>query len=280
MFNWVGTLANMGVGFFFAPFILHRLGDAAYGVWVLAISVVGYLGLLDLGMQSSVLRFVSKGHTTGDHQGSSDAISAALWVRLQLSSVGLLLSAGLAAVFPIWFKVPPVLASDARRAILLIGLTTAIAMTFGVASAVLSGLNRYDLQNYVGLTQTAVRVTGIVIVLRTGHGIVAIAVCELIATMISSVLLVFYRTPPLPLNSGTAAEAKERDAPEALGLQLLRFSDDDCSPTGLPGGQSRCRCVRLGNCGYLLRYRELTLSIRQPDRRLDRWDIRPCCKYL
>jgi O-antigen/teichoic acid export membrane protein len=191
VFNWVGTLANMGVGFFFAPFILHRLGDAAYGVWVLAISVVGYLGLLDLGMQSSVLRFVSKGHTTGDHQGSSDAISAALWVRLQLSSVGLLLSAGLAAVFPIWFKVPPALASDARRAILLIGLTTAIAMSFGVASAVLSGLNRYDLQNYVGLTQTAVRVTGIVFVLRTGHGIVAIAVCELIATVISSVLLVF-----------------------------------------------------------------------------------------
>ena len=43
VFNWLGTLANMAVGFFFAPFILHRLGDAAYGVWVLAISVVGYL---------------------------------------------------------------------------------------------------------------------------------------------------------------------------------------------------------------------------------------------
>ncbi len=191
LFNWLGTLANMAVGFFFAPFILHRLGDAAYGVWVLAISVVGYLSLLDLGMQSSVLRFVSKGHTTGDHQASSEALSAALWIRLQLSGVGLLLSAGLAAVFPIWFKVPPALASDARKAILLIGLTTAIAMSFGVASAVLSGLNRYDLQNYVGLTQTAIRVTGIVIALRTGHGIVAIAACELVATIVSSALLVF-----------------------------------------------------------------------------------------
>ncbi len=49
-------------------------------------------------MQSSVLRFVSKGHTKGDHQGASDAISAALWVRLQISALALLLSAGLAAV--------------------------------------------------------------------------------------------------------------------------------------------------------------------------------------
>ncbi|WP_433966259.1 hypothetical protein [Tunturiibacter gelidiferens] len=107
LFNWLGTLANMAVGFFFAPFILHRLGDAAYGVWVLAISVVGYLGLMDLGLQSSVLRFVSKGHTTGDHQGSSEAISAALWVRLQIGAVCLVLSFGLAVIFPLWFKVPP-----------------------------------------------------------------------------------------------------------------------------------------------------------------------------
>jgi O-antigen/teichoic acid export membrane protein len=180
----------MAVGFFFAPFILHRLGDVAYGVWVLAISVVSYLGLLDLGMQSSVLRFISKGHTKGDHQGASDALSAALWVRLQISVVVMLLSAGLAAVFPVFFKVPADLASDARISILLIGLTTALTMSRGVAGGVLSGLNRYDLTNMVNLASTAVRIVGIVIVLNTGHGIVAIAVCELVSGLVGNVLLI------------------------------------------------------------------------------------------
>jgi O-antigen/teichoic acid export membrane protein len=190
MFNWLGTLANMAVGFFIAPFILHRLGDVAYGVWVLAISVVGYLSLLDMGMQSSVLRFVSKGHTRGDHEASSDAISAALWVRLQLSVLALLLSSGLAAIFPMLFKIPVALASDARKAIMIIGVTTAVTMSVGVVSAVLSALNRYDLQNYVSLTQTAIRVIGVVAVLRTGHGIVAIALCELSAAIVGNILLV------------------------------------------------------------------------------------------
>ena len=63
LFNWFGTIASMAVGFFLSPFILHRLGNVAYGVWVLAISVVAYLNFLDLGMQNSVLRFVSKGYT-------------------------------------------------------------------------------------------------------------------------------------------------------------------------------------------------------------------------
>ena len=191
LFNWLGTIANMAVGFFLSPFILHRLGDVAFGVFVLANSVVAYLGLLDLGMQSSVLRFVSKGHTKGDHEGASEAISAALWVRLQVSALALLLSAGIALVFPHIFKVPADLANDARKAILLIGVVTAISMSVGVVGGVISALNRYDLQNYVNLTQTAIRVVGVVFVLRSGHGIVGIALSELVATVVGNVLLVW-----------------------------------------------------------------------------------------
>ena len=190
-FNWFGTIANMAVGFFLSPFIVHRLGNVAFGVWVLAISVVAYLGLLDLGMQSAVLRFVSKGHTQNDHQGASEAISAALWVRLQISALILMLSVGLAAVFPHIFKIPAELAGDARKAIVLIGVKTAITMSIGVVAGVLSALNRYDLQTYATLVQTAVRVVGVVAVLRTGHGIVAIAVCELIAVLVYNALLVW-----------------------------------------------------------------------------------------
>jgi len=191
LFNWFGTIANLAVGFFLSPFIIHRLGNVAYGVWVLAIGVVAYLGLLDLGMQSAVLRFVSKGHTQNDHQGASEALSAALWVRLQISALILLLSVGLAAVFPLIFKVPVELAGDARKAILLTGAKMAITMSIGVVAGVLSALNRYDLQNYLSMVQTAVRVIGVVAVLRTGHGIVAIAVCELIAVLIYNSLLVW-----------------------------------------------------------------------------------------
>ena len=69
--NWFATGATLAAGFFLAPFVVHRLGNVAYGVWVLAISTVNYLTLLDLGMRSSVLRFVSKGHTQQDHEGAS-----------------------------------------------------------------------------------------------------------------------------------------------------------------------------------------------------------------
>ncbi len=188
LFNWIGTIANMAAGFFLAPFILHRLGNVAYAVWVLVVSLVGYLGLLDLGMQSSIIRFVSQGRTKGDHELASDAASAALWVRIQISALAVLLSCAMAAAFPYLFKVPEELTRDARIAILLIGATTAITMSLGAVGAVISALNRYDLQNCVSLVQTGIRVGGVVWVLRTGHGIVAIAVCEFMATLVSKLL--------------------------------------------------------------------------------------------
>ncbi len=189
--NWFATIATLAVGFLLAPFVVHRLGNVAYGVWVLAISSVSYLGILDLGMASSVVRFVSKGHATQDHQGASEALSAVLWVRLQIAAVIMALSGGLAAVFPRMFQVPAALAVDAREAILIIGITATISMSFGVFSSVLSALNRYDLRSYVTLAQLAIRVIGVVAVLRAGRGIVAIAFCELLAAVVGNGLLVF-----------------------------------------------------------------------------------------
>lgn len=188
--NWVATAATMAVGFFLSPYIVHRLGDQAYGIWVLAMSSINYLSMLDLGMRSSVLRHISKGHTQGDHEASSSAISGALWVRLQLSVVVFLLTAALTYLFPILFKVPPQFAESARVAIFIVGVNLSLGMTMTVFGGVLSGLNRYDLQTAVTLLQIVLRVTGVVLVLRHGYGIVAIAVCEFVAAFISNLLLV------------------------------------------------------------------------------------------
>jgi O-antigen/teichoic acid export membrane protein len=187
--TWFVTAATLAVGFFLSPFVVHRLGNAAYGVWILAIFSVNYLLLFDMGMRSSILRYVSKGHTTQDHQSASEVISAVLWVRLLISAVVLLFSGILAAFFPTLFKVPPSLVLQGREAVLIIGVSTAIGMAFGVFSGVVSALNRYDLHSLVSVAQLAIRVLGTVAVLLAGHGIVAIALCELVAMLVRCVWL-------------------------------------------------------------------------------------------
>src|SRR5246127_4834432 len=64
--SWAGLALNIAVGFFLSPFILHHLGDDAFGVWVLIFSLTGYYGLFDFGIRSSLIRYVSKFQATDD----------------------------------------------------------------------------------------------------------------------------------------------------------------------------------------------------------------------
>ncbi len=50
--NWTAFAVAAVVGFMLSPFIVHRLGNSAYGTWALLGSLVGYLGLLDFGVRA------------------------------------------------------------------------------------------------------------------------------------------------------------------------------------------------------------------------------------
>ena len=66
--NWAAFVLGTAITFFLSPFVVHHLGDARYGVWAVTGSIVGYLGLLDLGVRVGVTRFVARYAATRDQQ--------------------------------------------------------------------------------------------------------------------------------------------------------------------------------------------------------------------
>jgi O-antigen/teichoic acid export membrane protein len=66
--SWFALGLNLLVGLFISPYILYRLGDEAFGIWVLIFSVTGYYGLFDLGIRSSIIRYVAKSTATEDYE--------------------------------------------------------------------------------------------------------------------------------------------------------------------------------------------------------------------
>src|SRR5580692_12385408 len=80
--NWIAFAISVGVAFFLSPFIVHRLGNIAYGVWTLVVSMISFMSLLDLGLRGAVTRFVARHHAQGNHQEASRAVSAAFWLRI------------------------------------------------------------------------------------------------------------------------------------------------------------------------------------------------------
>ena len=76
--NWGAVLFGMAISFVLSPFLVHHLGDARYGLWGVIGSLIGYLGLLDLGIRVGVTRFVARHEATGDREAASRLVSTAL----------------------------------------------------------------------------------------------------------------------------------------------------------------------------------------------------------
>ncbi len=177
--NWVAMAVNMVVPFFLTPFVVRHLGSVGYGVWILAVSTVSYLNLLDLGLRSAVIRFVSKAQAKGSMTEASDAIHAALWFRLIIASGVAMASLILALAVPHFFKIPGGLMHAAQVTTLLCALGVAVTLVSGVFGAVLAAINRFDLLSYVTMSQTLLRASGVLLILRSGRGLVPLACWEL-----------------------------------------------------------------------------------------------------
>jgi O-antigen/teichoic acid export membrane protein len=208
--NWLTFLLVAVVSFFLSPFIVHQLGNTAYGVWTLLAALVGYFGLLDFGVRGAVTRYVAHHYATGDHEGCSSIVSAGMVMFGLLGVVAILLSGVFAVLASMLFNIPESLVNETRIVLLVGGATVAISLVGGVFGGVVAGLERFDVSNGVEIAVMVARTISIVVALLDGYGIVALALINLAASILNGLtmwaiahklypeLRLLFRAPLLP----------------------------------------------------------------------------------
>lgn len=148
------------------PIILNRLGSSEYGLWVFLsiFSVSGYFSLLDLGFQGAAIKYVAEFLATNQRQRLASVINA---------SIVFFTLAGLAGAFILWgfniWFLPSVFHIPVEHLALTQALITILALGFIVQfpafafSAILEGLQRYDLLRGVNIVVTIL--TNIVLII-------------------------------------------------------------------------------------------------------------------
>jgi O-antigen/teichoic acid export membrane protein len=186
--NWGAFLFGALANFFLAPFIVHSLGNTTYGAWVLLSYMVGYLGLLDLGVRGAVMRFVAKLHAMGNHEEAGRFASAGLLVFIVSSVLAVLAGIGLAFLLERFFEIPPELIGEARIAVVLCAITIAFALLTGVFGGIVTAMQRFDLTSAAEMVIEALRIVSVVFVLRAGYGLIGLAIIQLVCGIIRFVV--------------------------------------------------------------------------------------------
>jgi len=174
-FNVASGLLPIVVSYFLWPFILAKLGDAAYGIYAVVGAVMGYFALLDLGLGSAVVKFVAEYAGQKRPDRISEVIGTAMLVLLVgglLGGAAMLASAELLVTRV--FRVPPELHDPACLAFRIGGAGFLFTMLLTLFAAIPNGLNRYDVGSVTGAVMGVATTVGTAIILFLGHGLVAV----------------------------------------------------------------------------------------------------------
>jgi O-antigen/teichoic acid export membrane protein len=186
--NWSAFAFAVAVNFFLSPFIVHRLGSTSYGIWTLLASVVGYMGLLDLGVQSALTRYVARYHATSDDADANRTVSAGLAIFTMFGVVAIALSVVFALALVDHLHIPGHLVPVARQVMIISGLAVAVSLVSGVFGGVVSAMQRFDLAAGMEIGIGAARAIAVIVAFRMGGGIVSLALVQLGASIARGVV--------------------------------------------------------------------------------------------
>jgi O-antigen/teichoic acid export membrane protein len=188
--NYIQQIVSVAVFMFLTPYSAKKLGTEQFGLWSLLWSMVGLLGLADLGISSAVVKFVSDARGRNSNERMRQLYSTFFWVQTGIAMIVLLLSAAITPFLGHIFDIPDTLLRMAGIVFMILSLRVATGMPFGLFVGLLTGHQR---QAYSSL----IKALGIImygglafVMLRFRPSAVSLAMCNIIVHLLSNIFIV------------------------------------------------------------------------------------------
>jgi O-antigen/teichoic acid export membrane protein len=181
LWNWLGTIVSLFIGFVLSPYLILKLGADGYGVWAITFSLVEYYWFFDLGFRSATVKFVAHYSALGDEGSVRSVISTSL-VYSSLAAVSVF-----AIVFLIakhiggFFQIPDALRNNFQTLLILITLNWCLGLVFNVFNACLEAVQHFEYSTKASIVSAAIRAIGWTLALSLGYKLIAIGVVTVVS---------------------------------------------------------------------------------------------------
>jgi O-antigen/teichoic acid export membrane protein len=182
--SWGGHMVYIVAGFIMPRMIDRHVGQTALGVWDFGWSIVSYFVLAQVGVGSSVNRYVAKHRAVGDLEGLRRTVSSVTCIQAAAAAFSVALTLATAWVLP--FLYGSRLGMDTRTAqwvIGLLGTSVAVQMMFNAYGGVITGCHRWDVHNGLNSAFYGVSVAAMMLGLTLGGGLITLAALYLAGTL-------------------------------------------------------------------------------------------------
>ena len=177
--SYVSYFIGIGISLVLTRALLRHLGPGTYGLWVVLFALVGYLGLLDVGVGTAAVRQVARLRASDDQDGLGDLVRTC-WVFFTGSAVlAVLITVGLAPFVASFLHLGPISPRVAGITLVILGVMSALSFMATVPNALLFGSGRSDRLTQISVATLLLMECGQIVAVVAGAGLIAVALLQL-----------------------------------------------------------------------------------------------------
>lgn len=174
------------LAFVATPLIVRGLGNDAYGIRSLVVSITGYFALLDLGLNGAVTKYLAEYHVKDDTSQMTELLGTTLTTYAVFGLVGGALIWILAEWFATnLFSIPPQFHQESILAFRLTGIGFFLSMITWWGSSIPTGIQRFDVFNGISIGFGTLTTLGNLAAVLLGYGLIGVVWSNLFSNVIA-----------------------------------------------------------------------------------------------
>jgi O-antigen/teichoic acid export membrane protein len=162
--NFAGKLWATALGLVFPPIYARLLGIESYGLVGVWSSLTAVLGILDLGLSTTLTREMARYSTDHDESSHREMRDTVRTIEVVFWAVGTVAGAGIVVLAPLvahhWVNAQHISSDLVARSIRVMGIAFALQWPMGVYNGGLLGLQKQVTANVIQVAFTTIRVLG------------------------------------------------------------------------------------------------------------------------
>lgn len=150
LYNFVGQVIPLVIGFVSIPFIMRGFGKERFGILALLWGIMTYFSICDFGFGRALIKFVSEKLGREEYEEIPEIVWTSLFFNLVFSSVlGLTLFFLVPFLVEASFNIPVQQQMEAQAAFSILALSLPIMTITSTLRGILEGCQRFDMVNVI-----------------------------------------------------------------------------------------------------------------------------------
>ena len=178
--SYVNILLTNVVGLLLTPFIIRSLGTAEYGLYTMIGALVGYLSVLDFGLNNTIIRFVAKYKSENDKEAEENFLAHSYivyaFISLAIIVAGVFLYQNLDNFYT--DTLTPDQIAKAKLMFLILIFNLSIGLPGGALTGICSGYEEFIVPKIVNISRYILRSVLVLAVLLYGGDSIGLVILD------------------------------------------------------------------------------------------------------